>query len=106
MFKNDLKNFVGSVTPYVPYIGLSSGLLTIGGFIVYKKLKTPEDEEEDEDPNEVRKPAKQQPNEVRKPKAPKAPKDAQPPMAPKDAQPPNGGDSYPLRSEAPEDRTK
>ena len=25
MFRNDLKNFVGSVTPYVPYIGLISG---------------------------------------------------------------------------------
>ena len=40
MLRNDLKSFVGSVTPYVPYIGLISGLLTVGGYVVYKKFKT------------------------------------------------------------------
>ena len=40
MFRNDLKNFVGSVTPHVPYIGLISGLLTVAGYVVYKKFGT------------------------------------------------------------------
>ena len=89
MFRNDLKNFVGCVTPYVPYIGLISGLLTVGGFIVYKKFKTPEEAEADEDAqlpketksNEVRKtkdtePANQQPRKQRAPRKPK--EDAKP----------------------------
>ena len=67
MFRNDLKSFVGSVTPYLPYIGLVSGLLTVGGYIAYKKFKTPEE------PNEVRGPEDAEP-----PKAPKQPKERKP----------------------------
>ena len=84
MFRNDLKSFVGCVTPYVPYIGLISGLITVGGFIIYKRFKTTEDpsevtpNEEAQQPNKVRtegterseapKPAKQQPKQPRKPR--------------------------------------
>ena len=65
LFKNDLKNFVGSVTPYIPYIGLISGLLTVGGYIIYKRSKTPK-EPQDAEPPEERKP--RAPRKPRKPK--------------------------------------
>ena len=72
MFRNDLKNFVGSVTPYVPYIGLISGLITVGGFIVYKKFKTPEDAQQ---PNEVRTERSEAPKEPKQPRKTKVPKE-------------------------------
>ena len=46
MLKSDVKGFVGCVTPYLPYIGIISGLLTVGGYVFYKKYNTPEDTEE------------------------------------------------------------
>ena len=46
LFRNDLKSFVGYVTPYLPYVGLISGLITVGGYVIYKKtagsLEAPE----------------------------------------------------------------
>ena len=62
MFKNDLKSFVGCVTPYLPYIGLISGLLTVGGYVVYKRSKTKGTEEPPEE-DEVRRDQKVQPEE-------------------------------------------
>ena len=102
MFRNDLKSFVGSVTPYVPYIGLISGLLTVGGYVFYKKFKTPEDSEEREATTKEREDSEEDeetagsagtPKDVeppkepkeRKPRAPRKPKEAQPP---KEEQPP------------------
>ena len=37
LFRNDLKSFVGYVTPYIPYIGLISEVITVGGYVIYKK---------------------------------------------------------------------
>ena len=37
LFRTDLKSFVGYVTPYLPYVGLISGLITVGGYVIYKK---------------------------------------------------------------------
>ena len=114
MFKSDLKGFVGCVTPYLPYIGLISGLLTVGGYVVYKKYNTPEEDEvqpqapkedeaqpkEDEvqpEEDEVQpeedevQPKDEKPAKARKPSAPRkprAPRTARKPRAPKDAQPP------------------
>ena len=112
MFRNDLKSFVGSVTPYVPYIGLISGFLTVGGFIVYKKFKTEGTTEPPEEPNEVRQPkdseedleedeatkVRAQPPKERKPRAPRKPRKpkereatagtAQPPKEPNEARTP------------------
>ena len=101
MFRNDLKNFVGSVTPYVPYIGLISGLLTVAGNVFYENFKTPEGEEEPNEGSEntksegkqsytersevdevTPKPARQKTKQTRKPRAPKEPK--QPSEAPQE----------------------
>ena len=90
LFRNDLKSFVGSVTPYVPYIGLVSGLITVAGYVVYKKLRSSENEnEEDEDevateedevtPKDSKEPKKREP-----PKEQKAPKETKDSSAPKD----------------------
>ena len=37
LFRNNLKSFVGYVTSYLPYIGLISGIITVGGYVIYKK---------------------------------------------------------------------
>ena len=101
LFRNDLRSFVGSVTPYVPYIGLVSGLLTVAGYVVYKKLRSSENENEedevtpdkDEDATEDSKDQKDssEPKETRKRKAPKAPKSSKEPRkreAPKEPKAP------------------
>ena len=95
LFRNDLKSFVGSVTPYVPYIGLVSGLITVAGYVVYKKLRSSENEVEDEvtteDSKDSKEPKKQEPPKAPKqprkrvaPKVQKAPKETKEPEAPKE----------------------
>ena len=37
LLKNDVKKLVGYITPFVPYIGLISGGLTVGGHVISKK---------------------------------------------------------------------
>ena len=37
-FKKDVKKMVGYVTPYVPFVGLISGGITIGRHVVNKKV--------------------------------------------------------------------
>ena len=75
MFRSDLKNFVGSVTPYVPYIGLISGLLTVAGYVVYKKFGTENEVERSEDSeataNAKPPPEKSEAPKERKPRAPR-----------------------------------
>ena len=39
LFKNDLKNFVCYVTPYILYIGLISRVITVGGYVIYINKK-------------------------------------------------------------------
>ena len=77
LFKNDLKKFVGSVTLYLPYIGLISGLLTVGGYIVYKRSKTPKEPKEPEppkEPKEPEEPEETEPPKERKPRASRKPR--------------------------------
>ena len=40
LLKKDIKTIVGFITPYVPFIGLISGGITVGGHVVSKKLST------------------------------------------------------------------
>ena len=90
MFRNDLKNFVGSVTPYVPYIGLISGLLTVGGYIVYKKFKTPEDSEDAEprkEPEDREETAKNLEEDEEREATARTARTAQAPQAPKERKP-------------------
>ena len=100
MFRNDLKSFVGCVTPYLPYIGLISGLLTVGGYVVYKKYNTPEDtrsdtqnaKQRDSEEDEVQPEVPKEPEEDEvQPKAPKvrkprAPRTARKPRASKESE--------------------
>ena len=37
LLKNEVKKLVGYITPFVPYIGLISGGLTVGGHVIRKK---------------------------------------------------------------------
>ena len=45
ILKKDLKTIVGYVTPYVPFVGLISGGITIGGHVVNKKVFSNTDEQ-------------------------------------------------------------
>ena len=77
MFRNDLKSFVGSMTPYVPYIGLVSGLLTVAGYIAYKKLRSDENEDTPKEPEDAEPPKASEPPKApkeRKPRAPRKPR--------------------------------
>ena len=38
ILKKDLKTIVGYVTPYIPFVGLISGGITVGGHVVNKKV--------------------------------------------------------------------
>ena len=53
LFKNDLKSFVGYVTPYHPFIGLTSRLITVGGYVLYKKTAGASNEPEQGDEREA-----------------------------------------------------
>ena len=75
MFRNDLKSFVGSVTPYVPYIGLVSGLLTVAWYIPYKKLRSDENEDTPKAPEPPKAPKERKPSAPSKPRAPRKPKE-------------------------------
>ena len=48
ILKKDLKTIAGYVTPYVPFVGLISGGITVGGHVVNKKVFSKEPEEEPE----------------------------------------------------------
>ena len=74
MFKNDLKSFVGSVTPYIPCIGLVSGLLTVAGYVVYKRLRSDGSEEQENAPKELEDTPKEPEEEPKKPRKPRAPR--------------------------------
>ena len=39
-FKNDVKEFVGLITPYIPYVGLVCGGICIGKYVCKKRSKT------------------------------------------------------------------
>ena len=45
ILKKDLKTIAGYVTPYVPFVGLISGGITVGGHVVNKKVFDNEKEE-------------------------------------------------------------
>ena len=38
LLKKDIKTIVGVITPYIPFIGLISGGITVGGHMVSKKM--------------------------------------------------------------------
>ena len=39
LLKNDVKKIVGYITPFIPYIGIISGGITVGGHVFNKKTK-------------------------------------------------------------------
>ena len=45
ILKRDLKILTGYVTPYVPFVGLISGGITVGGHVVNKKVFSEKEEE-------------------------------------------------------------
>ena len=45
ILKKDLKTIAGYVTPYVPFVGLISGGITVGGHVVNKKVFSNTDEQ-------------------------------------------------------------
>ena len=38
LLKNDVKKIVGYITPFVPFMGIISGGITVGGHVVSKKM--------------------------------------------------------------------
>ena len=38
LLKNDVKKILGFITPFVPFIGIISGGITVGGHVVSKKM--------------------------------------------------------------------
>ena len=44
LLKKDIKTIVGYITPHIPFIGLISGGITVGGHVVSKKLSKEDDE--------------------------------------------------------------
>ena len=43
LFKRDVKRIIGYLTPYVPMVGLISGVITVGAYITYKKFNSKEE---------------------------------------------------------------
>lgn len=42
LFKRDVKRILGVITPYIPYVGIISGGVTIGAHVVDKKVNSPD----------------------------------------------------------------
>ena len=50
LVNKDIKKIVGYITPLVPFIGILSGVIIVGGHVISKKMS--ESEEENENENE------------------------------------------------------